>query len=150
MSIHIPNTPEQKAALMEWARRLPVAIRAETALPVAVVRSGRIAAVILYHEWRGQNIEMSIVAETPRWATKQTVAFLLGYPFISYGVRRITALVERGNLRSRKLVEGLGFEPEGVMRHGSVNDDLCIYGMTRRWWEQSRWYREPPAEQKAA
>ena len=116
MTIVFPHTPAEKAPLLEWAKRLPVAIRTDTAYPVAVVRDGRIAAVVIYHEWRGANIEMSIVADTPRWATKQTVAFLLGFPFLTWDVRRITALVDRRNKRSRKLVEGLGFRLEGVMR----------------------------------
>lgn len=150
MAIWAPQSPGEKAALMQWAlARLPYAIRAEMAYPVGVVRGGEVAAVVLYHELRGCNIEMSIVADTPRWATKQTVGFLLRYPFWSWDVRRVTALVARRNRRSRKLVRGLGFLEEGVMRDGMADDDLVIYGMTRRQWESSRWYA-PAAERKAA
>lgn len=136
---------------MAWAlKRLPYAIRAETAWPVGIVRDGTLAAVVIYHELRDVNIEMSIVADTPRWASRQTVAFLLGFPFWSWGVRRVTALIERKNKRSRKLVEGVGFKLEGAMRDAFPGDDAMVYGLTRRVWSRSRWYAEPPAEQKAA
>lgn len=151
MSIVLPRSDAEKTALLAGAlKRLPYAISAELAYPVAVVRDGQIAAVCVYHEWRGLNIEMSIAADTPRWASKQTVAFLLGFPFFEFGVRRITAMVARKNKPSRKLVEGLGFHLEGVMRDCLATDDLVIYGMTRRTWERGRWYREPAVEQRAA
>lgn len=140
MAIVLPSSEEEKAAMIDWAlQRLPAVEDFGPAYPIAVLREGAPAAVVVYHQWRGPGIEMSIASDSPRWATRQTVSLLLAWAFQMYGVKRITAIVERRNKRSRKLAEGLGFKLEGTMLDAFETDDGIIYGMTRRYFERSKW-----------
>lgn len=76
--------------------------------------SGQIMAVAIYNEYRGHDISISLVTDTPRWATKGTIRAFLAYPFLQLGCARITAFQRKTHKRARKLVEGLGFKLEGV------------------------------------
>lgn len=151
MAIRLPELPGEKEDMIEWAwKRLPIDFGGpELAYPIAVFRDSLLVCVVVYHNWRGVSVEMSIAADSPRWASKETIQFLLGWAFNTYNVRRITAIVKRGNARSRKLVDGLGFRTEGTLLDAFEDDDAVICGMTRRWYERSRWFIEwPEADMK--
>lgn len=144
MGIFLPKDQDELDDALSWATvRLPVRDFGP-AYAIGVMRREQIAAVVVYHMWREGSIEVSIAADDPRWATRQTVTFLLGYPFWTYGVRRLTALVKKRNRRSRKLCEGLGFKLEGRVEDAYEDDDAIMYGLTRRSWLASRWHVDVP------
>ena len=145
MAIWTPQNGTQKDQMLAWARqRLPIDFG--LAYPVGICRDGQLVCVCVFHNFRGVNIEMSIAADSPRWATKQAISFLLAWPFVTHPeVRRITALVERRNKRSRKLCAGIGFRLEGTLLDAAPNDDMIVFGLTRRWFERSRWHVAAPA-----
>lgn len=150
--IWFPRDDTEKKQLLTWAwEHLPIDFG--LAYPIGICRDDAISAVCVYHNFRGANLEMSIAAESPRWATKETVTLLLGWPFWTHpALRRTTAICKRGHAKSRKLVAGLGFRCEGTALDLFPDDDGVIYGMTRRWWEKSRWFLPAPTvhQQKAA
>ena len=76
----------------------------------------RILAVAFFNNYRHNHgdIELSIVAATPRWATPGNIRALLHYPFVQLGVQRLTAFTEKSNKRLRKLMERFGARLEGV------------------------------------
>lgn len=124
------QNPALKAMLIELAKRGIGAT--DFAFPecAAVMRNDRLAAVAVYHNYAPPDIQMSFYALTPRWAHPSTIRDLLGYPFLDLRVKRVTALVKRGNKRSRKMVEGLGWKLEGVVRKAARDGgDLILYGM---------------------
>lgn len=100
--------------------------------------NGLIAGVV-YHGFTGLNCEMSIAAESPRWASRGRLFFLFAYPFEQLGCQRVTAITARANKRSRDMLERLGFKLEGVARCAMPkNKDAMIYGMVRdecKWLE---------------
>jgi RimJ/RimL family protein N-acetyltransferase len=75
------------------------------------------------------NMTLSIVLEAP--FTRPFLRAIFYYPFLQMKVRRVTALVNSKNLKSRRLCEHTGFVQEGVLRDGAVDDDVIIFGMTR-------------------
>lgn len=99
----------------------------------AVERQGSCLAVVAFHDYRPEmNIEVSIAAESPRWAHPDVIATLLAYPFRECGLRRVTASVRADNEKSRRLVEGLGFVSEGLLRQSAADgQDMLVYGMVR-------------------
>jgi len=157
-TLRTPQAPEARDRLLRWIEaHLPdVTFETDRALPVAVMHGERIAAVVVYHGRRASTVEMSVAADTPRWAAKGAVAELLAWPFTILGAVRITALIEAGNARSRRFVEGLGFTVEGVARDGfGEGKDAVMHGFTRRDWLASRWHsrwveRHPTQHQGAA
>jgi RimJ/RimL family protein N-acetyltransferase len=104
---------------------------------IGVSREGQMIAGVVYSRFSKQDINLSIAATDPRWCTRRTLRYLLGYPFLQLKVRRVTALVAVVNSKSRDLVERLGFQREGVLRDWFEFSDVLVYGMLRR--EASRW-----------
>lgn len=132
MPIYIPSTPEEKEGVARWMRdrlREPIPDKYEV---IAVIHDGRLAAAMLYYNFFGNSINLSLVSDTPRCASKGVFKAMLGYPFKQLGVNRVTAMIRKKNRRSRKLAEGLGFRLEGVMRKADPDGrDLCVYGITK-------------------
>lgn len=105
------------------------------------IEDGNLIAGVIYNFHRPEqgDIDMTIAAVTPRWATRGNVAALLHYPFIQLDCQRVTALAAAGNTRSRIFLNGIGFKQEGVKRRGYGDDDMIIHGMLRE--EAMRWLK---------
>jgi RimJ/RimL family protein N-acetyltransferase len=100
---------------------------------LGVVRDGRLTGGIVYHNWRGRDIEVSAAFERADWARPSVLRALFAYPFDQLGCARMTALTGRANGRARRFLEGVGFVREGVARQALADDhDMMIYGMLRR------------------
>jgi RimJ/RimL family protein N-acetyltransferase len=145
---------EHQAKLLEWAAlhghdfdlRDPV----NGAKAIGVVLENKLVAVALYHQYRpsAPDIQMTMVANTPRWCTKGVLRVILGYPFDTIGCRRVTCIIGRKNKRSRRLVEGLGWKLEGTCRRAwDGKQDAMIYGMLR---EECRWIGVTKADERRA
>lgn len=132
--------------LLEWlALKIPQFQPGEGCRAVGVVRGGELVGVVAYSNflapsevWSG-DCELSCAASHPRWFSRQVGEILLGIPFKQFGVGRLTLRVAKRNKRARRFVEGIGFKQEGVMRHALRRDDVILYGLTRRDWENGKY-----------
>ena len=52
---------------------------------IGVQRDGEIIAACVYHDLRDGQIEASIAASSPHWATRSVLYGLFAYPFIQVG-----------------------------------------------------------------
>jgi len=77
-------------------------------------QGGEILGVAIYHDFSDNDVQITFVTATPRWATPGNVRAILHYPFIQLGVKRMTAVTNKSNKKARKLLEGIGFKLEGV------------------------------------
>ena len=97
----------------------------------------KLVAGVVYHEYRGHSIQLSMASTSPRWCTRRTLRALLGYPFKQLHVSRITACTAKSNTALRSLVARLNFKLEGTIRCGlDGKQDLLIYGLLREEAEQ--------------
>ena len=106
----------------------------EPASALGVYLEGRLIAGVIYNNYHklkhGSFMELSAAADDRRWLTRKVLAAIFFYPFGQIKVTRLQALVRRDNKVSRKLVEGLGFKYEGMMR--KLYDgryDAVVYSM---------------------
>lgn len=134
---------EHQAKLLEWAalhgRSFDHRDPSESARAIGFIVGEKLAAVATFHHFRPgvPDIELDMVADTPRWCTKGALQFLLAYPFDTLKCRRVTCIIGRKNKRSRRLVEGLGWKLEGTCRRAwDGKQDAMVYGMLR---EECRW-----------
>lgn len=98
---------------------------------VSVTRVGRPMGAIMYLNYRGTSIEM-IGAGEPGWLTRGSLRAMFGYPFLQLKCWTVIVNVKRSNVKSRKLVQKLGFVELGVIESGpSKSDDVILYKMTR-------------------
>lgn len=103
--------------------------------------NGKLIAAVVFHRFIGFDVNLSIAATSPRWATPQSLAAIFRVAYEYLGVKRMTCIVGKRNRRARKLVEGTGFKLEGVMRSGyDGKQNAIIYGMMKdecKWLERS-------------
>lgn len=99
---------------------------------IGVASDEAILGVAIYHNYRqdGNDIEITFVTATPRWATLGNIRELLRYPFVQLGVKRMTAITQKSNKKARKLLTGLGFILEGTHPFAAKDStSACTYGL---------------------
>ena len=111
---------------------------------LAVAHNGALAAGVVYHDYRPQHgdCQITIAAINPRWAGRETIAYLLQYPFIELDCRRVSTTVRSDNQRALDMNVRLGFCIEWVRRHFFAPGVDCIeWGMMREEWASGpyRW-----------
>lgn len=103
---------------------------------IGIGDADRLLAAVLYTDYTGHSIQLSIAAESVRWCSRRTVKEIFSYPFNDLACLRVTALVASDNTRSISLVERTGWKKEGLLRKGFGDVDMIVYGMLR---EECRW-----------
>jgi len=91
---------------------------------------GQFCAGVVFHEYRGHDVQMSTATETPLAWKPHVLKAIFTYAFKQLGCVRATAFTKKSNRRARSFLEGLGFQLEGRIRlgHDGVKDAL-IYGL---------------------
>lgn len=138
---------EPQDALADWAEKMlpecaPVNRPMTRFFGVASAK-GELLAVAFFNNYRhnDRDIEFSMVAATPRWATPGNIRALLHYPFVQLGVQRLTARTAKSNKRVRSIVERCGAKLEGVHPYGYLGKRTGLtYGLYRdvaneRWFD---------------
>lgn len=131
--------------LADWAaQRIPGCTEFTNPAAVGICRDDQLTAVAVFsvlEMWDGGgHAEISFAADSPRWATKQAVNFILGVGFHTLGCSRLTARIEKRLRRSRKLVEGLGFVREGALRQATPEGrTVILYGLLRKEFEEGKY-----------
>lgn len=130
--------------LLYWiADRIP-GVKAENWLGYAralgVVIDGKIIAAMALGAMERGNVEISFAADSPRWATRDTIRRMMAWPFDQLDCHRVTTRIAATNARALKFNEGIGFKREGVIRRGwSRNEDCVLLGLLRD--EAPEWMR---------
>lgn len=101
---------------------------------------------LVFFNWRPWDVELGIAADSPRWCTRGVLKTIFQYCFNSLGVERVTGMQAASNVRAHKLVEGVGFKLEGVLRMGWYGkEDAWIYGMLK---SECPWLKEQGNEHR--
>jgi RimJ/RimL family protein N-acetyltransferase len=130
ITLEFPQTPEENAALGLWVEQRVEGKYRDFQAMAAFEKGFGIIAVVLFHNYRGTDIEIAFAAVPgKRWAYRSIMNPVFAYPF-SIGCNRITAYVRKDNSLSRKLVGQLGFRQEGKLRRAYQDGtDALIYGL---------------------
>lgn len=103
---------------------------------LAIVEKGKIIAAALFNNYQDSNIDLSVVFARPIALTRGNLRALFSYPFKQLGCERVSVRTRANNLKVRKQIRRLGFEPEGKHPRFYGNEAAMSYGMTR---SQCRW-----------
>ena len=84
---------------------------------IGVLVGGEIIAGIVFHDWRPWSgvMEITMAADSPRWATRGTIRELLAYPFIAAGANKVRTATPHTNERAIRFNKGIGFKQEGTL-----------------------------------
>ena len=103
-------------------------LRRHAATVGIVVNGELIAGMAIGGEERG-NCEITFAADSPRWATRETIAKLMAWPFRK--CHRVTTRIAASNRRAIRFNLGIGFKQEGVIRQGWGDEDCILFGLLR-------------------
>lgn len=127
------------AEVAAWvAAHIPHVTQFDAMTAIGIERGGQLVGGVVYHEFRGNDVQMSCAATSRRWLTRPFLSAIFNYPFVQLGCDRVTACTPKKNVHTRRFLEGVGFIEEGNMRRGFVGDDCIVYGMLR---EECKWMR---------
>ena len=94
----------------------------------------------MFSDYDGNNIFVHVALDTPRACQRKVIKLMFDYIFNQAKCGRATATCNNSNERIKKLIEGVGFEKEGLMRNAMQIDDTyvdaAVYGMLK---ENCRW-----------
>lgn len=104
---------------------------------MGMLHRNKVVAGVVFHDYRGYDISITVAADSPRWARRGVLRQLAKYPFTQLGCVRLTSIVSSENHRAQRLNLGLGMTLEGTQRRGfdGVHDAL-LFGVLR---EQCEW-----------
>ena len=107
---------------------------------IGSVENDNIFGGLIFSDYDGYNIFVHLALETPRVCQRRFIKMMFSYCFIQLKCSRMTAMCVNGYTRNEKLLKGVGFTKEGVIRKVmKVKDkfvDSAIYGMLK---EECRW-----------
>jgi|TARA_R110000824_G_scaffold196779_2_gene380067 RimJ/RimL family protein N-acetyltransferase len=93
----------------------------------------KIMGVAIFNNYRQNDIEITFITATPKWATPGNIRGILNYPFIQLGVKRMTAITKKSNKQARKFLIRLGFDLEGVHPYAAKDgSSSCTYGLYQK------------------
>jgi RimJ/RimL family protein N-acetyltransferase len=107
---------------------------------LGVVRRGKLVGGVVYHGYRGFDIQISAAFDQAGWALPGTLRALCAYPFLELEVERVSVLTGRKNKKARKLLCDLGFRFVGVAKRGLDGiQDAFIFEILR---ENCKWLKD--------
>lgn len=87
-------------------------------------------------EWYN-TVECGIFARSPRWAQRRIIKEILSIPFKQFKVRKVRLVIPSTNKRALRFAEGIGFTPEGTLRHEYAKGvHACVLGLLRNEFER--------------
>ena len=107
---------------------------------IGFARDNQLVCVVVNYHMTTNGVFSSFAATTPRWASKENIAAWGNWVFNQLKMDRVTATVKKRNKRSRKFVEGVGFQVEGKLRKAVEGEDMIIYGLLKE--EHENWLRK--------
>jgi RimJ/RimL family protein N-acetyltransferase len=104
---------------------------------IGFTEGAQLIAGVAYFLYNGANVFMAVAAENHRWITRDNLYRLSEYPFGQLQVKRVSALIDADNMRSRRFVEHLGYKHEATLAHAAPTGDQILYRGLR---EDCRWF----------
>jgi len=100
-----------------------------TTIGVAPNDEDILIAGIVYHDFQEKfgTIQISMAADSPRWAQRGIIRACLHYPFEQLGVGKVWTAIASDNRRAIRFNEGIGLRREAILsRHfGSKHAVIC-------------------------
>jgi RimJ/RimL family protein N-acetyltransferase len=81
---------------------------------IGIERDGKLIAGVVYNNYLGHLIEMTIASLDKRWCDRHNLKALFAYPFTQLGLRRVQALCSEKDEGVQMFLKRLGFTHEGT------------------------------------
>lgn len=109
---------------------------------ISVTREGKLAAGVLYDNFRQRSVQMHIVSFMKNWMTRDALWVAFDYPFNQMGVEVIFGPVPSTDTKTLDFDRHIGFKDRGaVLKDAVPGGDLIFLSMYR---EDCRWLTIKP------
>jgi RimJ/RimL family protein N-acetyltransferase len=138
------TTPEERTLADRWlSARIPDLDGVSGPFAFLVVMGGDgVQAIVAYHDYQEKcgTVQITMAADTPRWAARAHLKDLLAYPFKRLEVNKIWTATPLGNASAITFNERLGMKREAVLRHQfGPRSHAVIMSMMKAEYLKSRW-----------
>lgn len=106
--------------IADWvAERIPEASEFGACTAIGVATPASLVAGLVYHDYHRDagNLQLTMAADSPVWATRPIIAGLLHYPFRQLGCWSVHALVRPDNGHALKTFKHVGLRKKTVIPH---------------------------------
>ena len=139
--IEIVTNDEWKNKCYDWIKdKAHIHSTAEDYTYIGMIEDKKILGVVIFSDYDGNNIFVHVALDTPRACQRDTIRLMFDYAFNQAKCNRVTATCDNNYSRIKKLIEGVGFKKEGVLKNMmKIKDayvDAAIYGMLK---EDCKW-----------
>lgn len=115
----------------KWVGEKAFCIWSEDCTAIGQLFNEKLIAGVMYDNYTKSSISMHFRCDDPKKITKRFYWMAFDYPFNQLKVRRITAMVSTGNVKSQNIVEHLGGRRETTLADYFPDGDAIIYRMYR-------------------
>lgn len=99
---------------------------------IGIEKNGTLIAGVVYNNYVGHLIEMTIASLDKRWATRHNLKALFSYPFTQLSLRRVQALCSEKDEGVQMFLKRLGFTHEGTHPCAYHDGDTALsFGMLK-------------------
>ena len=102
---------------------------------IGFVENDTIMAGMLFTDFDGYNIWVHLSIESPRIVKRSYIKLMFDYCFNQLNCGRMTAMCKDGYLRNERLLKGVGFIKEGVIRESMKIENTyyngALYGILK-------------------
>lgn len=109
---------------------------------IGVLLNNELVAGFVYSDYQPnfRTIEMSIAADSSKWASKRVIYELLAYPFIGCDCQRITVTTAETNHKALRLATGVGFVQEAVVERAyGKNENAVLLRLFKEEWQAGKY-----------
>lgn len=92
--------------------------------------NGDLVAGVMYETFTGSSITATIAIEPETIVSPKFIRAIFYYPFVQLSCKKIIAHVNEHNIRSRRLVERMGFTQEAAIEDFYENGAVIVYSVT--------------------
>ncbi len=100
----------------------------------AFICGSELVGGVVYHDIRpGRDVWLTIYTTDKKWCNRKNLKHIFQLAFEYFKCQRVSVGVSEDNLKSLKLVRGLGFHSEGCLRNYDDNgNDYIVFGMLKQ------------------
>lgn len=112
---------------------------------------GNLVGGVVFHNWDPHcgTIEISAGAVTARWLTRSIAAQVFAYAFDTCGCQMIVARTSEKNTRTRKLLTGMGFNEQEIVRLYGRDENGILLTLTDADWKAGAYHLKDQDHGKA-
>lgn len=96
-------------------------------MAVGVIRDNTLVGAVMFHAYSGPDIELSYYG--PHTMTLGLARAMARVAVDYFGVSRVTARTSRKNKTMTRGIKKIGFQYEGIRKHGYGAEDAVMFGL---------------------